>query len=554
MRTLGAQDPDTGLRSLPRAHQSNSKEIAIMKSLRLQAAILLFGVLAILALPLSRPQKSYAIPAFARQYGTSCSTCHTDFPKLNDFGKAFKDAGFKFPKDDESMIKTPPVMLGAPAQSEMWPRVVWPGTIPGLPPIGLRMNSFFQTVSANRGAPNATLLPGATPPFFTPRTDFQTGLFSIFTAGNFGSGIAFWVDDDLSVAGANSNGGLGDGYLKFVDIGRFVHLPADALSLRVGQFELDLPFSPARSYNLSGWDVFDQSNIGVVGMGNVANNFAFSAPGQGIEISGGHLYRGYHYSFALINQNTSGAPPNDPGFVGAQTAFSSDANFKDLYGRFSYRFNLERDPESRNAIQAAGATGPRDHTFISLGTFYFYGRSVQRFSGLFPGTLNPTVITAREPFYRVGGDFNFNYRAFNLYGVIVYGHDHNLIPVDDLLNPFPLQPTHFVRGVPVTYTGGFLQADYMPYPWMMLIMRYDAVNSTSDRINTLLGEAGTFPGAFNSTRNRFTPGAQFLIRANIKASVEYQVRPRQTVIDAVSGLPIQAFRTNNLVVGLEFVY
>ena len=30
----------------------------------------------------------YAIPAFSRQYGTSCSTCHVDFPKLNDFGKA----------------------------------------------------------------------------------------------------------------------------------------------------------------------------------------------------------------------------------------------------------------------------------------------------------------------------------------------------------------------------------------------------------------------------------------------------------------------------------
>ena len=51
-------------------------------------------------------------------YGTSCSTCHLDFPKLNDFGKAFKDAGFKFPKDDESMIKIPPVMLGAPANAE----------------------------------------------------------------------------------------------------------------------------------------------------------------------------------------------------------------------------------------------------------------------------------------------------------------------------------------------------------------------------------------------------------------------------------------------------
>jgi plastocyanin len=36
--------------------------------------------------------KARAIPAFSRQYQTSCSTYDTDFPKLNDFGKAFKDA------------------------------------------------------------------------------------------------------------------------------------------------------------------------------------------------------------------------------------------------------------------------------------------------------------------------------------------------------------------------------------------------------------------------------------------------------------------------------
>ena len=87
---------------------------------------------------------SQAIPAFSRQYGTSCSTCHVDFPKLNDFGKAFKDAGFKFPKDDETFMKIPPVLLGAPAQKEMWPHSIWPGTLPGLPMIGLRFNTFFQ--------------------------------------------------------------------------------------------------------------------------------------------------------------------------------------------------------------------------------------------------------------------------------------------------------------------------------------------------------------------------------------------------------------------------
>ena len=121
-----------------------------------------------------------------------------DFPKLNDFGKAFKDAGFKFPKDDETFIKVPPVMLGSPAQKELWPHTIWPGTIPGLPPIGLRFNTFFQVVGKNRNNFNLQAPGDPTVPFI-PRTDFQSGLFSIFMAGNFGDDIAFWVDDDISV-------------------------------------------------------------------------------------------------------------------------------------------------------------------------------------------------------------------------------------------------------------------------------------------------------------------------------------------------------------------
>src|SRR5580693_3090425 len=270
----------------------------------------------------------YAIPAFSRQYGTSCSTCHVDFPKLNDFGKAFKDAGFKFPKDDETFIKIPPVMLGSPAQKELWPHTIWPGTIPGLPPIGLRFNTFFQVVGNNRNNFNLQLPLGKPGPFI-PRTDFQPGLFSIFMAGNFGSDIAFWVDDDISVGGSGANGGLGDGYLKFVNIGRFLKLPTDSLSLRFGQFELDLPFSQARTWNLSGWDIYDQPNIGSSSQ-NVNNAFALSNAAQGVEISGGNQYRGYHYSLAIVNQNTGGTPGSGAS-VPAVVGYTSDSNFKDLY-------------------------------------------------------------------------------------------------------------------------------------------------------------------------------------------------------------------------------
>ena len=39
------------------------------------------------------------------------------------------------------------------------------------------------------------------------------------------------------------------------------------------------------------------------------------------------------------------------------------------------------------------------------------------------------MLTAREPFYRVGGDFSFNYHALNLFGQYMYGRDQNLLPL-----------------------------------------------------------------------------------------------------------------------------
>ena len=151
--------------------------------------------------------------------------------------------------------------------------------MPGMPPVGLRYNQFFQFTGSNRNQFNSLAAPG-TVPGVIPATDFQTGFFSIFTAGNFGSDIAFWVDDDLSVSGDNSAGGLGDAYLKFVNIGRVMKLPKDSLSLRVGQFELDLPVTQARSINLSPYDIYQQANIGAAMPGaqqqNVGNQSAFA--------------------------------------------------------------------------------------------------------------------------------------------------------------------------------------------------------------------------------------------------------------------------------------
>lgn len=49
-------------------------------------------------------QEVSAIPSFAREHQLPCSACHRGFPRLNDFGKEFKQRGFRLPGADGKFI------------------------------------------------------------------------------------------------------------------------------------------------------------------------------------------------------------------------------------------------------------------------------------------------------------------------------------------------------------------------------------------------------------------------------------------------------------------
>ncbi len=469
--------------------------------LRLWVALLISGGVVFLIF-LQINLRTYAIPAFARKYQTSCATCHNNYPELNDFGEAFKKNGFKFPKDDETFVKEPPVLLGAPAQKQAFPNTIYPGEIPGSIPIGFRY-SGFATYNSKQPVELG----------FLPRTDiFTPNTFTIIAAGSLGSSLSFWVDDDISAGGSGANGGLGDGYLKYNDLGHFLHLPKDALNVRFGQFELDLPFTQARSINPTDYDIYDQASVAGQ-LGTTNNPFVFAAPQRGIEFGGYPNDGNFEWSVTLLNGS------ND------QPAMR---NYKDVYVRVSQRFNLDRDRSARKEVQAAGATGPRDHTSVRLGAFYYYGRNALNMDG----TMFPGFGTVREPFYRVGGDFRFKYNKLEFYGLGMYGHDVNFFADPESFS--------FLRTSPVTFTGGFLQANYWIYPWLIAIMRYDAVNSPTDFLNGI---------SLNNTRTRLSPGIQFLVRANLKLVFEYE--HRWQIPFGQSG---QSFRPNGAVAGIDYSF
>ncbi len=466
-----------------------------------------FGAGFLVWLVLGSVPRTSAIPAFARKYQTSCSTCHNDYPELNDFGEAFKKNGFKFPKDDETFVKEAPVLLGAKAYQKVFPKAVYPGEIPGSLPLGFRY-SGFATYNSKQ--------PLSIAPFL-PRTDlFSPNTFTMIAAGSFGERLSFWIDDDISAGGSGAEGGLGDGYLKVNDLGHYIGLPKDALNLRFGQFELDLPFTQARTINLSDYDIYGQASTAAL-QGTTANPFVFAATQRGFEIGGYPNDGNFAWSLSLVNGN------NDNPAV---------RNSKDIYVRISQRFNLERDASVRKEVQAAGPTGPRDHTSLRFGAFYYHGRNALNADR----SLFPTLGTIHEAFYRTGGDFRFKYRQFELYGLGMYGRDDNHLPI-----PSPV-PVGFipVAGPPVTFSGGFAQAEYWFYPWVTGLIRYDLVNSPTDFLNGV---------SRHNSRNRFSPGVQLLVRANIKVAFEYQHRWEEPVPGTQ-----QFFRPNGFATGFDYVF
>ena len=52
-------------------------------------AAMVTAVMIVLWVMFTSVPKTSAIPAFSRKYQTSCTTCHNNYPELNDFGEAF---------------------------------------------------------------------------------------------------------------------------------------------------------------------------------------------------------------------------------------------------------------------------------------------------------------------------------------------------------------------------------------------------------------------------------------------------------------------------------
>ncbi len=166
---------------------------------RLLAAAALAALTALAVAPTS----AEAIPAFARKYRMSCTTCHDPFPRLKPYGEAFAGRGFVMEPGQEP----PRATVDAGDELLELPREL---------PLAIRVDAF-----------------GAWTPDADPQTQLQSPwAFKILSGGKIADGVAYY---GYFIIEKGEVVGLEDAYVQFTGV---FGLPVDLL---FGQFTVSDP-------------------------------------------------------------------------------------------------------------------------------------------------------------------------------------------------------------------------------------------------------------------------------------------------------------------------
>lgn len=165
--------------------------------------VLIVTASAITALSTLMPAEADAIPAFARRYKVSCSTCHAPFPRLKDYGEEFAGNGFVIPEEEKERDY---VTAG---DDLLW--------LPRKLPLAVRFDAY-----------------GVYEEDTEAETDFQIPWgMKILSGGSVYRNIGYYFYFYLSERGEVA--GIEDAYIHFNDVGG---VPFDIM---VGQFQTSDP-------------------------------------------------------------------------------------------------------------------------------------------------------------------------------------------------------------------------------------------------------------------------------------------------------------------------
>ena len=416
-----------------------------------------FGFIYLTLFFISLTIDSFSIPAFARKYRTSCVTCHSAMPKLNPFGEVFRYNGYKFPVNDEENVKEEPLKLGADAYKSLWPRAIWPASIPFTSPVLFRARTAF--VLDNQG--DDILY-----------TEFIRPALQIIIAGAISENIMAYMGAHLF-----EDGEVGSIDRLFIRFGNILDsfLPERALNLRVGQFIPDIvPFATNHR-----------------GLTNSAYAFNTYAPELGSDFVAGHVHGGGPFGIEKFqlgveaNGILKGRFRYVAGIVNGNGTEIDENSFRDFYGRLGYKFGGLAYDGTYNTEEIR-----ENEISFTFGIFGYKGIK--------------TISSVDIDFNRFGFDANIYLGKFNLVGGYITGIDG--------------------PGNEDKYSLYFAEANYMIYPWLTGLIRYEQAN----------------PNGLSSAK-QIVPHLSALIVTNLRLRLETRLDPDNIKI-------------NNLFLGLDIAF
>jgi hypothetical protein len=424
------------------------------------------------------PAPAAAIPAFARKYGTSCQTCHSVFPKLNAFGEAFRLNGLRMPKETEAMLREKPVSLGAPAYRRLWPKAVWPGSIPGNLP--LAVNVQFADVTSSTTAGHAV------------KNDFQFPQeANLFAGGTLGDRISYFSELTFE----DSPDGSVDAQIEHASIAFDSPIgPLNLLHIRLGKLApiLDDGFHEMWLMTDAAIDpLFAYNPIGLRGGAGLAEDISPTPIDLPAMVRGIEAYGIIRHRLLYVAGIANGIASTSEGRFDANNA-------KDYYARVDYKFGgmgLDGFTGSEAVIPEHNW---RDNS-VRVGTFVYRGNA----SGTgFPFTLDDGASVSLEDrrFVRTGVFASVFARDLNVFGVYMRGSD----TIDRFDSAGALAGT-----IEPHFDAWFIEADYVFYPWPWLFGAF--------RYQTLAPGDPNVPELRTAVAN-----VSALIRANVKGLLEYR--------------------------------
>lgn len=452
---------------------------------------------------MSSGQASFATPSFARKYQTSCQTCHIAYPKLNNFGQAFRYLGYRLPEETEDQVKTPDVSLGSEAYKRVWPDAVWPGAIPAHVPIALV--SEFLVVNSSRLEDEGGVIERE-----RTRNDFVfPSAIELVIAGTAGDHVSFFGEIEFEQKSEDGSivSELNIGHLDVRIIRPIKNSTAFNLKIGSWQPELVSTFDHARRLTVANYDsMFGVNTINPGGAESVGGGghhggggIALPAVARGIDMYGVVAHR-VLWAAGLMN-----------GLEAGHESFDSNSA-KDYYGRVAYKWGgLALD--GSNAANFAGSDKNWRENSLLVGVFEYRGNGdLDEPRPIFEDDVIEHFIEDRD-YTRRGIDFSWFHKDLNVFGAYVTGKDNIGTFEVDLTDPTDPVPGALDLGESgkFEYTAWFVETDVvLHFPWLHGAFRYETVDLPKV-------EDGVPVPDFE----RATVHLTGLVRANVKAFVEY---------------------------------